>query len=59
VILPVTWCDMVGKVEVTKNILDSMEKKSKNIKINLRKAQSKQNSYDDRKRSDRFSKVGD
>jgi len=50
---------MVGKVEVSKNILDSMEKKSKNIKINLRKAQSKQNSYDDRKRSDRFSKVGD
>jgi len=50
---------MVGKVEVSKNILDSMEKKSMNIKINLRKAQSRQKSYADRKRSDRFSKVGD
>jgi hypothetical protein len=59
VVSPVTWCDPVGRVEISKEMLDNMEDQSKKIKINLRKAQSRQKSYADRARSSRSFEVGD
>ena len=38
VVSPVSWCDPVGKVEMSKQMLDAMEGQSKKIKLNLRKA---------------------
>jgi len=38
VISLITWCDPIWKVEVSKEMLDNMEEKSKNIKITLSKA---------------------
>ena len=57
--MPVTWCDPVGRVDISKEMLDNMEDQSKRIKINLRKAQSRQKSYADRARSSRSFEVGD
>ena len=59
VVSPVSWCDPVGKVEMSKQMLDAMEEQSKKIKLNLRKAQSRQKSYADRARSDRSFEEGD
>ena len=55
----VTWCDSVGKVDISKEMLDCMEDQSKKIKANLRKAQSRQKSYADRARNDQSFDVGD
>ena len=59
VVSPATWNDPIGKVEISKQMLKSMEEQTKIIKENLRKAQSRQKSYADSKRSDREFFVGD
>ena len=50
VVSPVTWYYPIGRVEVSKQMLETMEAQTKRVRDNLRIAQSRQKSYVDKGR---------
>ena len=59
VVSPVVWHDLVGRVEISKEMLETMEFQTKRIKENLTAAQSRQKSYADKSRIHREFREGD
>ena len=50
VVSPITWHDPIGRVEVSKQMFETMEAQTKRVRDNLRIAQSWQKSYADKGR---------
>ena len=59
VVSPATWFDLVGRVEVSHKMLESMEEQTKRVRDNLRVAQSRHKSYADQGRCKRKFQEGD